>query len=179
MASLDSSRAEGATSRPLDIDREVSLMQAMSVDRLRAKYAQVFGEPTRSRHKEYLIKRIAWRMQANAYGGLSERALHRAMELANLADLRLTAPRQSKVTEDAPDRTVMVRTSVRLGTALLPGTMLKRRYKGRDLHVMVLADGFEFEGQRYKSLTAVAKAVTGKHWNGFHFFGLRQTGGAA
>src|SRR5688572_3778714 len=136
MASLDSSRTARATSPALDIDREVSLMQAMSVDRLRAKFAEVFGEQTRSRHKEYLIKRIAWRMQANVEGGLSERALQRAMELANLADLRLTAPRQPR---DAAERTVTVATSARPNTELLPGTMLKRQYKGRTLHVMVLA----------------------------------------
>jgi hypothetical protein len=56
--------------------------------------------------------------------------------------------------------------------------MLKRDYKGRTLRVAVLAAGFEFEGERYKSLTAVAKAVTGKHWNGYHFFGLRDKRGA-
>jgi len=58
---------------------------------------------------------------------------------------------------------VTIATSARPSTDLLPGTMLTRQYKGRMLHVMVLADGFEFEGQRYKSLTAVAKAVTGTH----------------
>jgi hypothetical protein len=178
MASLDSSRTQRATSPALDIDREVSLMQAMSIDRLRAKFTEVFGEPTRSRHKEYLIKRIAWRMQANAEGGLSERALRRAMELANDADLRVTAPRQPKVAADAGERTITVATNVRPSTTLLPGTMLTRHYKGRKLHVMVLPDGFEFEGERYKSLTAIAEKVTGKHWNGFHFFGLRKAGGA-
>jgi hypothetical protein len=178
MASLDSSRTARATSPALNVDREVSLMQAMSVDRLRAKFAEVFGEPTRSRHKEYLVKRIIWRMQANAEGGLSERALARARELANDADLRVTAPRQPKLAADAPARTVTLATTIRPSTDLLPGTMLKRHYKGRDLHVMVLADGFEFEGERYKSLTAVAKAVTGQHWNGRLFFGLRQNGGA-
>jgi len=60
---------------------------------------------------------------------------------------------------------------------LLPGMVLKREYKGRTVRVTVLADGFEWEGERYKSLTAVAKAVTGKHWNGFHFFNLRNNGG--
>lgn len=178
MASLDSSRTARATLPALDIEREVLQMQALSVDRLRAKYAEVFGEPTRSRHKEYLIKRIAWRMQANAYGGLSERALARARELANDADLRIMAPRQPK-SADGQARVVTVATKVQPSTVLLPGTMLKRRYKGRDLHVLVLAEGFEFNGQRYKSLSAVAKAVTGQHWNGYLFFGLRKTGGAA
>jgi hypothetical protein len=61
----------------------------------------------------------------------------------------------------------------------LPGTILKREYKGRVVRVKVLLDGFEFEGERYKSLTAVAKAITGKHWNGFHFFNLPKDGGEA
>ena len=55
--------------------------------------------------------------------------------------------------------------------------MLKRDYKGRTVRVKVLANGFEFEGERYRSLTAVARAVTGNHWNGYHFFNLRRKGG--
>ena len=161
----------------LNVTKEVSAMERMTVDQLRARYADVFGEPTRSRHKEYLIKRIAWRMQANEEGGLSERALRRAMELANVADLRLTAPRKRKPAPDADERTRTVATTIRPGTDLLPGTVLRRDYKGRAVRVTVLDAGFEFEGERYKSLTGVAKAVTGKHWNGFHFFGLRRNGG--
>lgn len=61
----------------------------------------------------------------------------------------------------------------------LPGTTLTRPYKGRLVEVRVLADGFVYEGEHFKSLSAVVKAVTGKHWNGYHFFGLRSSGGAA
>jgi hypothetical protein len=161
----------------MNVEKEVAAMERMTVDQLRTKYAEVFQEPTRSRHKQYLIKRIAWRMQANAEGGLSERALKRAMELANDADLRVTAPRKPKVAADAPERTVVVKTGIRPNRQLLPGMQLKREYKGGTVRVTVLADGFEYEGERYKSLTAIAKAVTGTHWNGHHFFGLRQTGG--
>ena len=89
----------------MNIDKEVARMERMTVDQLRAKYGEVFGEPTRSRHKEYLIKRIAWRIQANAEGGLSERARQRAMELANDADLRVTPPREPKLTPGAEERT--------------------------------------------------------------------------
>jgi hypothetical protein len=53
-----------------------------------------------------------------------------------------------------------------------PGTAIVRQYKGRKLQVLVLADGFEFEGKRYKSLSAVAKTITGSHINGYRFFGL-------
>ena len=161
-----------------NIDKEVAAMQRMTVDELRGKFAEDFGEQTAGRNKEWLIKRIAWRMQANAEGGLSERARQRAMELANDADLRVTAPRQRKSTEGTEERTKTVAAKITASTQLLPGTMLKRDYKGRTIRVIVLDDGFECEGERYKSLTAVAKVITGKHWNGFHFFGLREKAGA-
>ena len=161
----------------LNVDKEVAAMQRMTVAQLRDKFADVFGEPTHGRNKPWLIKRIAWRMQANEYGGLSERALHRAAELANFADLRLTAPRAGTNTAmrsiapppptDADKRLPM------------PGTILTREYKGRVLQVEVLDDGFSFEGDRYNSLTAVAKKITGAHWNGYLFFGLQKKGAAS
>jgi len=70
-----------------------------------------------------------------------------------------------------------VATSIRANTDLLPGTVVKREYKGQTIRVTALTDGFEYCGERYASLTAVTKAVTGKHWNGFHFFGLRKKRG--
>ena len=157
----------------LNIDKEFAAMERMTVDQLREKFAEVFGEHTNGRHKQWLIKRIAWRMQANEEGDLSERARRRAMELANDADLRVTAPRQRNVVAHtkSPPKALP-------NTQLLPGSSLVRHYKGRDVHVTVLRDGFEYEGERYRSLTAVAKAVTGKHWNGYHFFGLRNKGGS-
>jgi hypothetical protein len=161
----------------LNIAKEVAAMERMTIDQLRSKYSEVFDEPTRSRHKEYLIKRIIWRIQANAEGDLSERARKRAMELANDADLRVTPPRERKPTPDAVERTKTMATKIRAQTELMPGTVLKRDYKGRTVRVNVLSKGFECDGERYKSLTAVAKAVTAKHWNGFHFFGLREHGG--
>jgi Protein of unknown function (DUF2924) len=68
--------------------------------------------------------------------------------------------------------TVRRRLDKRLPT---PGTTITREYRGDRLEVKVLATGFEYEGEVYKSLSAVAKAVTGQHWNGYYFFGL--TGG--
>ena len=174
MASLDSSRTEGATSLALDVDREVSLMREMSVDRLRGKFAEVFGEATKSRHKAWLIKRIAWRMQANLEGGLSERALIQARELANEADLRVTAPR---VKEKAPDILKVSIASPADRRLPAPGTIITRTYKGRELRVRILEVGFEYEGERYKTLSAVAKHITGQHINGFLFFRLTGKGG--
>lgn len=62
----------------LNITKEVAALEQMTVGQLQQRYVEVFAEPVRSRHKQYLIRRIAWRLQANAEGGLSERALRRA-----------------------------------------------------------------------------------------------------
>ena len=160
----------------MNIDKEVAAMERMTVNQLREKYHEVFREPTNGRHKQWLIKRIAWRMQANAEGDLSERARRRAMELANDADIRVTMPRTKKLSAGAEERTFSVPTKIEPNTQLLPGTVLQRVYKGHPVRVKVMTDGFECQGERYKSLTAVAKAITGKHWSGHHFFGLRQNG---
>jgi hypothetical protein len=159
----------------LNVDKAVAQMQRMTVNQLREKFAEVCGEATNGRNKQWLIKRIAWRMQANLYGGLSEAAIQRAREIANFADLRLTAPRSGTSAAIAVPPPI-VPADKRLPA---PGTILTREYKGRVLQVEVLADGFAFEGERYKSLTAVAKKVTGSHWNGYLFFGLQKKGAAS
>jgi len=76
----------------LNIAREVAALKRMTVKELRGRYVEVFGEATRTGNKDWLWKRIAWRMQANAEGGLTERARRRAEELADDADLRLRRP---------------------------------------------------------------------------------------
>jgi hypothetical protein len=163
----------------LNVEKELAQLQRMTVCELREKFTEVFGEECRSRHKQWLVKRIIWRMQANVYGGLSERARQRALEIANDADLRLTAPRGRKPPA-APERTRTL--AVKFGTdnrLPLPGTIVTRHYRGELVQVRVLDDGFEYLGERYKSLSAAAKAVTGQHWNGFHFFGLKRKGATA
>jgi len=130
----------------LNIARELARMQRMTPKELQEKYAELFGYQPRSRNKQWLIKRIAWRLQANEEGDLSERARRRAMELANDADLRVTAPRKPKATSvDGPTKTVPARfrSDARLP---LPGTVITRRYKGKLLEVKILPAGFEYEG---------------------------------
>lgn len=159
----------------LRIEKEVAAMERMTVGELQIKYADVFGDATQARNKQWLIKRIAWRMQSLAEGDLSERARQRARELANDADLRVTTPRESKPAQDAPERTKTLACSVAEDTRLpLPGTTITRPYKGRVIEVKVLRDGFEYDGEIYKSLSAVAKVITGTHWNGYHFFNIEK-----
>lgn len=159
----------------LDIDYEVARMQQMTVSELREVYADVFGERTNNRNKPWMIKRIAWRMQAKEEGGLSDRARNRAKELANDLNLRITPPREKKPVQSAAvkRRTVSTPAKIKPSRDLMPGTKLERIYKGRKIHVLVTDDGFIMDGEKYKSLTAIANFVTGKHWNGFHFFKLR------
>ena len=154
------------------IDRELALLRRMTPAQLRERYLQVFGEPSRSGNKDFLVKRIAWRVQSLAEGGLSERARRRAEELARDADIRTTIPRTAKTSAGATTHTQAVAVShdPRLP---IPGTVLSRQYRGRTVQVRVLSSGFDYEGERYRSLSAIAKAVTGSHWNGHLFFGLR------
>jgi len=159
----------------MNVGKEFARLRRMTVAQLREKYAEVTGEETRSRHKDYLIRRIAWRLQANAEGDLSERARRRAMELAADSDVRLTAPRNKAV--PAAGRMKVATLHISQDDRLpMPGAVLTRRYKGRTIEVRVLPDGFEYEGEVYKSLSAVARAVTGTHWNGYHFFQLGKHG---
>ena len=152
---------------------EIAALGRLSVPEFSAKFAAVFGEPTPSHNKVWLVKRLAWRLQALAEGDLSERARTRAAELVAAADLRLSAPRADQTQSDrAPAPTLRMPADNRLR----PGTILTRRYKGRTLQVEVLDHGFAFDGQVYRSLSAVAKAVTGSHCSGHFFFGLAKKG---
>lgn len=162
----------------LNVGKELSALSRMSVDELRQRYAAVFGEPTNGRHKQWLVKRIIWRMQSVAEGDLTERARRRAAELANDANIRRKAPKSPLAASDAETRmrTYQLLTN-RDGRVPIPGSVITRVYKGEMLEVKVLADGFEYEGEAYKSLSAVAKHITGSHCNGYHFFRLTQAGG--
>ena len=155
------------------IAKEVAALKRMTAVELKKKYLEVFGEKSRSCNKDFLRKRIAWRLHAVAEGDISERARRRAEELANDADLRVRMPRSKDSSADSSERTAVRRFSPSLKRRLpMPGTELTREYQGETIRVMVLEKGFEYEGEFYKSLTSVAKKVTGSHWNGFNFFGL-------
>ena len=78
----------------LNIGKELATLRRLAVNELRARYAELFGEETSANNRDWLVKRIAWRLQALAEGDLSERARQRAAELANDADLRLSPPPQ-------------------------------------------------------------------------------------
>ena len=148
---------------------QIESLRNLKITELRARYYDLFGEASPSCNRAHLFRRIAWRLQAQAEGDLSERARRRASQLANDSDLRLRAPRSfwHEIERDgeSPNR------DPRLPPT---GTVVERIYQGQIIRVTVLANGFEYHGKNYASLSAIAHRVTGTRWNGFHFFGLKQ-----
>ena len=160
----------------LNVAKEVARLQKMTCGELRDQFAQVTGETTNAKNRKWLIRRIIWRMQANVEGGLSEQTIARIRELADGADLRVTAPAARQLSADATKLSKTVATGPNSNSLPLPGTLITRVYKGRELRVRVTTKGFEFEGELFRSLSAVAKHVTGSHWSGNKFFNLNKQG---
>lgn len=156
--------------------KDVAALQRMTVKQLCDKHVEVFGEETNGRNKIWLVRRIAWRLQANAEGGLSERARQRAAELANDADIRHSPPRVKAVAVHEDVSAVRVLRFEADNRLPSPGSIITRKYKGGIVQVKVLSEGFEYEGEVFASLSAVAKAITGNHCNGFLFFQLGKGG---
>jgi Protein of unknown function (DUF2924) len=152
--------------------REIEELRQATVGQLRSKYLVLFGQPSHSNHKQFLFRRVAWRLQALAYGELSEQARQRARALAQDVELRIKAPRhlvgaaQQLLQPTLQSRRKLGRDE-RLPAA---GTMLRREFKGQLVVVEVLADGFQYQDRFYKSLSAIARQVTGTPWNGYDFF---------
>ena len=153
---------------------EIENLRRASLAGLREKYREVYQEETRSRHREHLFRRIAWRLQALAEGDLSERARGRAKEIAQDAHLRMVAPRDFFTVGGERVRTTGGNRNRREQDRRLPlpGTLLTKEWKGRTLLVEVLVNGFRYENRQYASLSAIAVAITGTRWNGLAFFGL-------
>lgn len=152
-----------------NLRKELAALGRMSAGQLREKYRELFGDESRSGNRQWLYRRCAWRLQALAQGGLSERARKRAMEIADDGDVRFIPPRQVIPDANMPRQThpTDIKPDDRLPIAY---TVLARPFKGRLYTVTVLPGGFEYDGDIYKSLSAVAHAIMGSHWNGYHFF---------
>ena len=153
-----------------EIDQQIHELRQMTTAQLRQKYRELFGQASHSNHKNYLFRRVAWRVQALVEGGLSEQARQYAREIASDADLRLCAPQRLLDTRPVAHVAGASRPlDPRMPAA---GTQLIKRYKDQTLTVTVRENGYHYEERLYKSLSAIARQVTGTQWNGYLFFGL-------
>jgi hypothetical protein len=154
-----------------DVSRELVALSRMGMAALRAKYREVFGEETTSHNAPHLRKKIAWRIQELAQGGLDERVQARIKAIQETAPLR-ERPRAGKAATVAAEAAEAVDRVAR-DTSLPPvGTVLRKDYRGQVHEVGVAQGGFVYRGKTFTSLSAIAKAITGTSWNGRLFFGL-------
>ncbi len=150
--------ADGAPSNTGSEDAVAARLQTlegMTYDRLRTEWRRLYrAHPPKRVARDLLMLGVAWKVQEKAYGGLGAATKRR---LANLA----------QAMEQDGD---IARNRV---AHLKPGAKLLREWQGKTHTVIVLEDGFEWEGKRRRSLSAIARTITGAHWSGPHFFGLQ------
>ena len=125
---------------------------------LKERWRSLYGTEPPAYKREHMIRRLAYRIQELAYGGLSDDA---KAELERMA-----------AEDDFGDRPARKKRRKSEATQPIPGTRLVRDWSGQRHVVTAVTGGFEYNGKRYRSLSAVAKAITGAHWSGPQFFGL-------
>lgn len=146
----------------MNISKKIAALQNLSTAELTAEYERLHGRRPRYRSPVWMRKRIAYQLQVAAHGGLSAPA--RAVLDSLATGIRLP--------DADPDGHAGGDTAPRPAGRPRPGTVLQREWHGRQIRVQVLPDGFEWNGDLFGSLSAVARAVTGARWNGKLFFGL-------
>ena len=148
---------------------QIMELKENSLGELKAKYKELFpGQKVPSNNKVYLWRKIAYRIQERECGELAEKAQGKIEEFIQKYD-----PINNKALRpdhpETPETGKKIKRDKRLP---IPGTIITKEYKGISLQIKVLKSGFEYNNKIYKSLTAIAKAVTGAHWNGYLFFNL-------
>ena len=140
----------------------VAALKAMPTVKLKEQWQALFDTPPPPFNRRFLESRLAYRIQELAYGGLKPETVRRLEQLGEQLDGGNIAVRR-----------------VRGNGRPIAGTRLLREYQGVEHTVTVLADGYEWQGRPYKSLSAIARAITGTRWNGLTFFGLKNRRSAA
>ena len=155
----------------VDLER----LARMRPGELRRLYHALFSCEVPAGNPEYARRRIAWRIQADCEGGLPESAIQHALAIAKEAGVRvrtLSRTAHGKMPHSSVTRIVSDHDS----RVPMPGSVIVKEYHGRTILVRVLGEGFEYDGQRFSSLSAIAKSITGTKWNGMLFFGLAKGG---
>lgn len=159
----------------LNIGQLENELNHLPMRELRQRFAASYGYTTQTRHRQHIIHRLLWAAQRDAFGDIGENALMRAMKIADDRDARERFPQPGLTSagkQEQTSRTVPYKPE----NEMIPGTVLCREYQGETIRVLVLENGFEWNGEIYKSLSATARAITGTRWNGRLFFGLTKGG---
>ena len=145
---------------------EIMALKNAPVEELLRRYKELYGEDAAGTHKLYLWRKIAYRLQEREQGSLSAKANGRLKTLIEEYD-----PINNKALR--PDKPVSwLPASTKDKRLPIPGTVITKEYKDTKYQVKVLEKGFEYNGKIYKTLSAIAKEITGAHWNGYLFFNL-------
>jgi hypothetical protein len=150
----------------------VSKLDAAALHKL---HRDLFGSDRPMPNAEHLRRKIVWHVQAQAEGALPEAARQRALAIARNSKLRVRNGWNGSRGQTASPAQHAVTTGISPthdSRLPMPGSLLVKDFKGQTIVVKVLDDGFEYDGRRFASLSAVAKEITGTKWNGFLFFGL-------
>ena len=134
----------------------LSALKTMPTPDLKKQWRDLFETEPPPYNRRFLESRLAYRIQELTYGGLKPETLERLQALGEQFDGGNVVLRRTRV-DDKP----------------IAGTRLIREWQGIEQTVTVLQDGYEWQGRPYRSLSAVARAITGTRWNGWAFFGLK------
>jgi hypothetical protein len=157
--------------------RMIQRLRRLTAIDLKLKYRELFGEDARISHKEYLVRRIAWQLQAKTERDVGDQARQRIACIADFRDISPNAPwaLQRPAPPSSASLPIANYSEVFRDPRLPPvGAELRRQYQGRQIVVQVVEDGFQYESRHYRSLSAVARHITSVRWNGFLFFGLTE-----
>ncbi|MEM8976340.1 MAG: DUF2924 domain-containing protein [Pseudomonadota bacterium] len=150
----------------LSLAEKLKAIEHLSHEELKARWRKDHGvNPPKGVRRGILMRSAAWHLQAKSRGGLSRSA--KTFVRQSIAQLRSEGPDS----EDSDDRSGIVR-RVRVRKAVTPGSRLIREWNGKTYAVDATDEGFLFEGQVFRSLSAVARHITGARWSGPRFFGL-------
>jgi hypothetical protein len=165
------------TENNIQIEELEKALGVLTSQQLRERYAVCYGHTPTTKNRSHLIKKILWAHQRDTFGDISEAARKKAFAIADDRDVKERFVAAKRPSTSTKKNTVMTVKYTPEPSALMPGTVLHRNYRGQDIRVLVLENGFEWEGTVYKSLSATARAITGTRWNGKLFFGLIKKGG--
>jgi len=141
------------------VQDELGRLVSLPKHRLRIEWRRQFrSEPPAGLSRDLLLRAVSYKVQERAHGGLSQAAKRNLHSLV------------AKISAEGADRTLSA------APTLKPGVRLVRAWRGQTHSVMVLEDAFEYQNQRYRSLTEIARQITGSHWSGPRFFGVVRAG---